>query len=308
MRENVKRIADNLKTVIRGKDEVLELLLTALCANGHVLMEDVPGTGKTTLAKALAASLRAEFRRIQFTPDLLPTDITGGLIYSPQAGEFVFKPGPVFCNILLADEINRASPRTQSALLEAMNEEQVTLDGRRYPLTSPFLVIATQNPVEFHGTFPLPEAQLDRFLMRFSLGYPSETHELEILAANGGDGPLKDLQPVATGEEIRELQHATAAVGVEESVRAYLAALVRATRSESRLRLGASTRGALSLQRAAQARAYIQGRGHVLPDDVKAMAIPVLAHRLILDDSAAHSGILAETIVRELLQQIPVPG
>ena len=308
MRENVKRIADNLKTVIRGKDEVLELLLTALCANGHVLMEDVPGTGKTTLAKALAASLRAEFRRIQFTPDLLPTDITGGLIYSPQAGEFVFKPGPVFCNILLADEINRASPRTQSALLEAMNEEQVTLDGHRYPLTSPFLVIATQNPVEFHGTFPLPEAQLDRFLMRFSLGYPSEMHELEILAANGGDGPLKDLQPVATCEEVRALQHATAAVGVEESVRAYLAALVRATRSEPRLRLGASTRGALSLQRAAQARAYIQGRGHVLPDDVKAMAVPVLAHRLILDDNAAHSGILAETIVRELLQAVPVPG
>ena len=229
MRENVKRIADNLKKVIRGKDEVLELLLTALCASGHVLMEDVPGTGKTTLAKALAASLHAEFRRIQFTPDLLPTDITGGLIYSPPAGEFVFKPGPVFCNILLADEINRASPRTQSALLEAMNEEQVTLDGRRYPLTSPFLVIATQNPVEFHGTFPLPEAQLDRFLMRFSLGYPAERHELEILAANGGEGPLQDLQPVATCDEVRGLQRATLAVGVEESVRAYLAALRRGT-------------------------------------------------------------------------------
>ena len=308
MRENVKRIADNLKKVIRGKDEVLELLLTALCASGHVLMEDVPGTGKTTLAKALAASLHAEFRRIQFTPDLLPTDITGGLIYSPPAGEFVFKPGPVFCNILLADEINRASPRTQSALLEAMNEEQVTLDGRRYPLTSPFLVIATQNPVEFHGTFPLPEAQLDRFLMRFSLGYPAERHELEILAANGGEGPLQDLQPVATCDEVRGLQRATLAVGVEESVRAYLAALVRATRHEPRLRLGASTRGALSLQRAAQARAYIQGRGQVLPDDVKAMAVPVLAHRLILDDSAAHSGVPAETIVREIMQQIPVPG
>lgn len=308
MRDTIEKIAASLRRVIRGKDEVIDLLLIALCSGGHVLIEDVPGVGKTTLAKALAASIQADFRRIQFTPDLLPTDITGGMVYHPASGEFIFKPGPVFCHILLADEINRASPRTQSALLEAMNECQVTLDGLRYPLRQPFVVIATQNPVEFHGTFPLPEAQLDRFLMMFAIGYPDAAGEAEILRAQQGNrSVLDELKPAATCDEVLAVQQQVCRIEVEDSVLTYLTALVNRTRADPRLRLGASPRASLALQRAAQARAFLAGRTMVLPDDIKALAVTVLAHRLMLDAAAAYSGVKAATVVQDILQALPVP-
>jgi MoxR-like ATPase len=301
------RLKRNLCRVIRGKEAAIDELMVALLADGHVLMEDVPGVGKTTLAKGLARSLRADFRRIQFTPDLLPTDIVGGMIYSPKTGEFSFRPGPVFCNILLGDEINRASPRTQSALLEAMSERQVTLDGQRHELQRPFMVLATQNPVEYHGTYPLPEAQLDRFAMRLELGYPSEDSEMLVIEDQKASHPLDSLEPVADAAEVIAAQDAVRAVHVEVTVVRYITQLVRATRADPRLRLGASPRAALVLFRTCQALALLRGRDYVTPDDVRELAVPVIAHRLVVDTKASYSGTRKQGVVTEILDRVPAP-
>jgi MoxR-like ATPase len=298
----------NLHIAIRGKDEVLEQLLIALLAGGHVLIEDVPGTGKTTLAKALALSLDAHFARIQFTPDLLPSDILGGMVYRATDGHFQFRPGPVFAHIVLADEINRASPRTQSALLEAMAEQQVSIEGETRPLPMPFMVLATQNPVEYNGTYPLPEAQLDRFSMRITLGYPDHEQELLILKDQTLHQPLLSLKPVMSTDQLRELQGQVKNIYVEDSVLDYLVRITNRTRKDGRLRLGASPRGALDLRRAAQARALLAGRDHVRPEDIKALAGPMLAHRLLIDPKAGHSGMSDLDIIADMLRAEPVPG
>ncbi|MBN2449373.1 MAG: MoxR family ATPase [Lentisphaeria bacterium] len=298
----------NLCRVIRGKESALDSLLVALLCNGHVLIEDVPGVGKTTLAKALARSIRGAFRRIQFTPDLLPTDIVGGMIYSPKTGEFSFRQGPVFCNVLLADEINRASPRTQSALLEAMSELQVTIEGERHPLHRPFLVLATQNPVEYHGTYPLPEAQLDRFSMRLEIGYPDEDSEVAIVLDQRLSHPLEALQAVATTEDVLGAQERVCQVHVEESIVHYITRLVRETRDDARLRLGASPRAVLVLYRACQALALMRGRDFVIPDDVRELAVPVVAHRLVLDTKASYAGTRKSSVVESILERIPPPA
>jgi MoxR-like ATPase len=303
----IPRICANLEKVIRGKPEVLRRLVLTLVAGGNVLMEDVPGVGKTTLAKSLAQSIQGSFKRVQFTPDLLPADILGSSVYNPREGTFHFKEGPVFTNILLADEINRASPRTQSSLLEAMQEGQVTIEGQRYPLPRPFVVVATQNPIEYHGTYPLPEAQLDRFMMKISLGYPERTDEREILEGQKELHPLESLAPVATLEEVVQAQQEVRRVRVGEPVVEYILALVEATRKDVRLKLGVSPRGSLALYRAVQARAYAEGRDYALPDDVKELAVPVLAHRLVRDTKAKYSGVTKEGIVEDLLGRLPVP-
>ncbi len=301
-------LQDNLKQVIRGKDEVIELLTIALLANGSVLMEDVPGVGKTTLAKALAKSIDASFKRVQFTPDLLPADILGSSIYNPKDGAFVFRPGPIFCNILLADEINRASPRTQSALLEAMSEGQASIEGDRRELPAPFLVLATQNPIEFHGTYPLPEAQLDRFLGQLDLGYPDPETEVDILHAVSGEHPVDRVAPVWTRDETAALQRQTQAVEVERSVSRYMIALVQHTRADARCRLGVSPRGAIMLFRASQAAAFYAGRNYVLPDDVQRVAPFVLAHRLVLASKAKYAGVSKGVIIRDALDAVRVPA
>ena len=300
-------VQENLSHVIRGKDDVIERILVALCSNGHVLIEDVPGVGKTTLAKALARSIEGEFHRIQFTPDLLPTDIVGGMIYSPKTGEFRFRAGPVFCNILLADEINRASPRTQSALLEAMSERQVTIEGHRNSLQDPFMVIATQNPIEYHGTYPLPEAQLDRFAMQLHVGYPSEDEEVRIVTDQKLRIPLEEIGAVTTTGEIAELQRKVREIDVEDTVVRYITQVVRATREDARLQLGASPRAALILYRTCQALALIRQRPFVIPDDVKELAAPVIAHRVALDTKAKYSGIRKEDVIREIIERVKVP-
>ncbi len=302
----VSDLRTQLGRVILGKPEVLENVLTALLGGGHILMEDVPGTGKTTLAKALARSLRAEFKRVQFTPDLLPTDILGSSVYDPKSGAFDFKPGPIFTHVLLADEINRASPRTQSSLLEAMSERQVSIEGTTRALAAPFLVIATQNPVEFHGTYPLPEAQLDRFAMRINLGYPGREEEVGVLFAQFHHHPLDDLEPVADAQAVVALMEAVRAVRVEPRLAAYLVDLAAATRRHPELRMGCSPRGTLALLRMTQARAFLAGRDFAQPEDVKAVAVPTLAHRLMLDTKARYSGRSKEDLVRELLEQVPV--
>ncbi len=303
-----RALQDNLALVMRGKDQVIEYVLVALFSNGHVLLEDVPGVGKTTLTKALARSIQADYHRIQFTPDLLPTDITGGMIYSPHTGEFSYRPGPVFCNILLGDEINRASPRTQSALLEAMSEYQVSIEGERRPLPKPFFVLATQNPVEYHGTYPLPEAQLDRFAMRLEIGYPDAAAEIAIVEAQRDRHPLEDLQPVATTQDILDIQEAVRNITVEPTLVRYITEVIRATREEPRLQLGASPRAALLLYRTCQALAFIRGRDYVIPDDVQELAPSVISHRLALDTKASYSGVTKHAVVLDLLQTVQVPA
>ena len=305
--EAMERIESNLASVIMGKREGLELILLALASAGHVLLEDAPGTGKTTLAKALAGSMDGAFRRVQFTPDLLPADITGSSFYNPADGTFEFRPGPVFANVLLADEINRTSPRTQSALLEVMGENQVSTDGRRHPLPSPFFVVATQNPSDYAGTYPLPEAQLDRFLLRVSLGYPDAAAELSILYSQNDHHPLDDLKPVVTTADILAIQEVVKTVRIDRSIGEYVVRLVSATRSDGRLRLGLSPRGSLGLYRTSQARAWWKGRDYVLPEDVRALAEPVLAHRLVLDTKARYGGSSSIDIISELLEKTAVP-
>lgn len=302
------KLKANLGRVIRGKESVIDLLLVALLADGHVLIEDVPGTGKTTLAKALALSLKAKFSRIQFTPDLLPTDIVGGMIYSAANGSFTFRPGPIHANIVLADEINRASPRTQSALLEAMSERQVTTEGESRQLPRPFLVIATQNPIEHNGTYPLPEAQLDRFCMKISLGYPLLADELRLLRDQEHEHPLHAVEAVIDAQALLALQEKVKDVDVEATVLEYIVKLVARTRTDTRLRLGASPRGALDLRRCAQALAFLNGRDHVRPNDVQALAVPVLSHRLLVDLKARHGGLLGERVIEEIVRTEGVPG
>lgn len=308
--QDIAKLADkvrrNVSKVIIGKEEQFDLIFSAMIAGGHVLLEDVPGTGKTVMARSIAASMHCDFSRLQFTPDLLPADITGMSVFKPSDGTFQFVPGPVFTHILLADEINRATPRTQSALLECMEEKQVTEGGATRRLERPFLVIATQNPVETQGTFPLPEAQLDRFLIKLSMGYPNEKEALRIMERFIRSSPLQDLQPVAEREEIVAAQDTFSQCGVSEPVMGYIAALCEATRDKDRALLGVSPRGMLALLRVSQAYAAIQGRDFVIPDDVKKLAVPVMAHRVILRGLYGKSGE-NESFIRELLGKVPAP-
>jgi MoxR-like ATPase len=305
--EITTRLLDNIEQVIVGKREVIEQTLVALLAGGHVLFEDVPGVGKTVLARALARSLGCEFNRIQFTPDLLPSDVTGVSIYDQKNGEFRFRPGPVFTPVLLADEINRATPRTQSSLLEAMEEHQVTVDGCTYPLPCPFMVVATENPIEYEGVYPLPESQLDRFLIRQTIGYPAAEAEKEVVRRQLLRHPLTDLQPVATADDIVQLQGLTARCHLNESLYDYALALVTATRDLDTLLLGASPRGTLALIRCSQALATLRGRDYVEPDDIKELAVPVLAHRVLLAPEARMGDLQATLLIQEMVDRLPVP-
>ena len=302
------RIASNVETVIQGKREVIELMLLALVSEGHVLVEDVPGVGKTQLAKSLAKSIEGAFNRIQFTPDLLPSDITGISVWDRERREFEFKPGPVFANIVVGDEINRASPKTQSSLLEAMEERQVTSDGITRALVLPFMVIATQNPLEHEGTYPLPEAQLDRFMMRVVIGYPSRQKELEILDTHGVRSTFLDLEAVASVDEVQEMVAIARDVAVSQSVKNYIVDLVEGTRLHPDVMLGASPRSTLFLQRLARSRAASQGRDYVMPDDIKALAGPVLEHRLALRPEAQMRGETVGELIEDLLGRLRVPG
>jgi MoxR-like ATPase len=303
----VGAIADNVGRVIQGKDDVVALALLCLIAEGHLLVEDVPGVGKTSLAKALATSIDASYGRVQFTPDLLPSDVVGVSVWNRSTERFEFRPGPVFTNVLVADEINRASPKTQSALLEAMAEQQVTVDGHTYGLGSPFLVMATQNPIEHEGTYPLPESQLDRFLMRISVGYPARDAELAMLDAHGDHDAVGDLRPVATSDDIVAMQAAARTIHVAPSLKGYLVDLADATRRHPRLALPVSPRATLALLRASRARAAASGRTYVVPDDMKALAVPVLAHRLRVTPEAQLGGISPADALLEALRTVPVP-
>lgn len=305
--DRLARIQAALGRVIQGKPEAIELLLVGVLAGGHVLVEDVPGVGKTTLAKALARAFAMGFSRVQFTPDLLPADILGSQVLDPRSGTFSFHRGPVFTNVLLADEINRASPRTQSALLEAMSEAQVTIDGTTYELPRPFFVLATQNPNDFSGTYPLPEAQLDRFLLRLGIGYPEADAELAMLYARQHDDPLEAVESIASGAELARMQAAVRDVEVKPNVARYLLAIVAATRDHRDLDLGVSPRGTLALFRAAQARAYVQGRPFVSPDDVQALAGAVLGHRVSLTPEARYGGRSTEAVIAEVVRGVRVP-
>jgi MoxR-like ATPase len=306
----VTQLQRSIARAIYGKEDVIQLALVTLLARGHLLIEDVPGVGKTTLAQALAKSFHCSFQRIQFTSDLLPSDVLGVSVYNPETREFEFRHGPIFANIVLADEINRTTPRTQSALLEAMNEAKVTVDGRTLTLPQPFLVIATQNPVEHHGTYPLPESQLDRFLMRVKMGYPSHETERAILRSRTTDDPVTALEPVADVADVFAMQETVARVRVDTSLHDYALEIVNRTRKSDQLALGVSPRGTLMLQRAAQARAFLDGRDFCLPDDFKQLAIPVFAHRVV--PSARHASLQkksesTENVLREIVESVPVP-
>jgi MoxR-like ATPase len=308
LRARTTQIIAEVETVIIGKRHTIELAVAALLCNGHVLLEDIPGVGKTMLAKALAAASGCTYKRIQFTPDLLPADITGTSIFNQKTAEFEFRPGPVFANIVLADEINRASPKTQSSLLECMAEFQVTADGVTRTLPSPFFVIATENPIEYRGTYPLPEAQLDRFLMRLHMGYPTPTQEIAVLERQVIEHPINAVKSVAGCEVVVGLQRAIHEVFLEASIKQYMVALTTATREHPMVALGASPRGSLGLMRASQALAAMAGREFVIPDDVKAVAEPVLAHRLILKPEARAESVSGHDIVQEIMRQVPVPA
>ncbi len=306
--EKITALTDSLSGIIQGNRESIEVLVIALLSNGSVLMQDVPGVGKTTLAKAVAKAIDVEFHRVQFTPDLLPADILGSSIYNPNEGTFRFRPGPVFCHVLLADEINRASPRTQSALLEAMSEMHATIEGVQHDLPTPFLVLATQNPVEFHGTYPLPEAQLDRFLVQLELGYPDADTEVKILHAQALSHPLERLESVLTKDDVIEFQESVRNIRVDEIISRYIVEIIQQTRDEPRLKLGVSPRGSLMLFRASQAAAFVAGRDFVLPDDVQRLAPYVLSHRLIMTPKAKYGGASAREMVAEILARVKVPS
>ncbi len=308
LQEFGKKITTNLEKVIIGKRPALELIVIGLLSQGHILIEDVPGVGKTVLARSLAKSVDAVFNRIQFTPDMLPSDVTGVSIYNQESRKFEFRPGPILGQIILADEINRATPKTQAALLEAMEERQVTVDGVTHILPKPFMVLATQNPIEYEGTFPLPEAQLDRFLLHLELGYPSLMSEITILERQQTKHPLGSLEAVASKEDVIAAAQAVKQIYVSDPVKRYIVELTQQTRQSGDVHLGASPRGSLALFRTAQARAALQGRDYVLPDDVKALAVPVLGHRIIVGPAARMRELSADQIVREIALSLPVPG
>jgi MoxR-like ATPase len=303
-----QRIAENVEKVIVGKHDVVQLTVIALLCEGHLLIEDVPGTGKTMLAKSLAKSLGCSFRRIQFTPDMLPSDVTGVSVFNQKTRDFEFRPGPVMAQIVLTDEINRATPKTQSALLEAMEERQITVDGVTYPMEQPFLVLATQNPIEYEGTFPLPEAQLDRFMLRVNLGYPSDQDEVTMLERQQHVHPINYLEQAVSGEELVEAQHRIRDVYIDDLVKEYIVRLVKTTRKHPDVYLGASPRGSIALYRTGQARAALLGRDYVLPDDIKTLAMVTLAHRLIISPSARIKNIDPRAVIQEILDSTPVPG
>jgi MoxR-like ATPase len=302
------KLTENVEKVIVGKRDTVELTAICLLCQGHLLIEDVPGVGKTMLAKALSKSIGGQFKRIQFTPDMLPSDVTGTSIYNQKTGEFEFRPGPIMAQVVLADEINRATPKTQAALLEAMEERQVTVDGITRPLGQPFLVLATQNPIEYEGTFPLPEAQLDRFLMRISLGYPSREQQIAILDAQQYAHPIESLTQVTNADELLRVQEQLRAVYADPLIKEYIVNIVDTTRTHPDVYLGASPRGALTLYRASQARAALDGRDYVIPDDVKSLAHAALAHRVIISPAARIKGINANDILDEIMGKLPVPG
>ncbi|MEM7437639.1 MAG: MoxR family ATPase [Myxococcota bacterium] len=306
--QHSQRLVQNVAQVVRGKEDVIKLAVVSLLARGHLLLEDVPGVGKTTMARALAASIGVSFRRLQCTSDLMPTDVLGGNVFNQSKGTFEFRAGPIFTQVLLADEVNRTTPKTQSALLEAMDERQVSIDGETHQLEEPFFVVATQNPQEFYGTYPLPESQLDRFLVRLSIGYPPPGVEREVLNRRGAD-PVQQLEPVMTAAELRHVQQAVDAVRVDDAIVDYLHRIIIATRSTPLLSVGVSTRGALGFERAARARALVEGRSYVLPDDVKALAEPVLAHRVKVSGAVAGTQVRddAQRVIRELLTVVAVP-
>jgi MoxR-like ATPase len=305
----LNRLLDNIGSVVLGKPEIIKLAVVALLAEGHVLVEDVPGVGKTLLARAMAASIDCSFRRLQFTPDLLPSDILGSSVYNAASGEFTFKPGPIFANVILADEINRTTPRTQSALLEAMSDGQVSVEGKTHILEPPFLVIATQNPYEFEGTYVLPESQLDRFMIRLQMGYPDRSQELRLLKTHRSGEPVETLQSVVTGADVRRLQKAVRQVKVDDSIAEYLLDIVKETRKkDGELNVGVSTRGALTLYRAAQGLAFVSGRDFVIPDDIKNLSVPVLSHRVV-GKSFLQAGDFgaAEAIIRDIVDRLRIP-
>ena len=307
IQEKLSALRRNLNRVIRGKQETVEYLLMTMVSGGHLLLDDVPGVGKTTLAKALARSLSLDFRRVQFTPDLLPSDILGTSVYDQRNATFTFRPGPIFTNVLLADEINRASPRTQSALLESMSEHQVTSDGTSRPLPPVFMVIATENPIEFQGTYPLPEAQLDRFMMRVSLGYPDEANELQLLMDREEADPLADLQPVLDMDDLLEIRRAMRAIKLEQSVRGYLVRLLRATREDGRIALGCSPRAVLMLADCARAAALLDKRDFVLPDDIRELAPVVLCHRIMLSGESRYAGLKTADVLADIIRKVRIP-